>query len=188
LEPGVRANWYLSNTGLGSRAINTIITNGDNLFLGMDYYGVIISDDNGLSWTRVSTGIENQNVYSLNVKDSILYAGVNVDGVWARPLSEIITGISKGPITVPNYFSLEQNYPNPFNPSTKIRYSIAQPGLVTLKIYDVLGNEIERLVSEEKPVETYEINWNAANLPSGVYFYQLKAGEYTSAKKMILLK
>jgi len=85
-------------------------------------------------------------------------------------------------------FVLKQNYPNPFNPSTKIKYSIQEICFVTLKVYDVLGNDIATLVKEEKPDGTYEINWYAGNLPSGVYFYQLKAGEFVSMKKMILLK
>jgi hypothetical protein len=89
-------------------------------------------------------------------------------------------------------YSLDQNFPNPFNPETKIRYTIPQPALVQIKLFDILGNEIETLVKEEKPAGTYEINWNAASaavgLPSGVYFYQLKAGVYNAVKKMILLK
>jgi predicted secreted protein len=85
-------------------------------------------------------------------------------------------------------FSLHQNYPNPFNPGTKIKYSVPQSSEVIIKIFDVLGNEIETLVNEEKPVGTYEINWNAANLPSGVYFYRLQAGEFVETKKMVLLK
>jgi CubicO group peptidase (beta-lactamase class C family) len=85
-------------------------------------------------------------------------------------------------------FYLEQNYPNPFNPSTKIRYSIPQASNVTIKVFDILGNEIETLVNEEKPAGTYEINWYAENLPSGVYFYQLKAGTFVQTKKMLLLK
>jgi hypothetical protein len=88
----------------------------------------------------------------------------------------------------PLTYSLEQNYPNPFNPSTKIKYSVPQSSQVQIKIFDVLGNEIETLVNEEKRAGTYEINWNAINLPSGVYFYQLRAGEFVSTKKMILLK
>ena len=92
-------------------------------------------------------------------------------------------------IVTPNNFELFQNYPNPFNPSTKISYSIIQAGLVfTLKIYDVLGTEIETLVNEEKPTGTYELNWNAANLPSGIYFYRLQAGSFVQTRKMILLK
>ena len=92
-------------------------------------------------------------------------------------------------------FVLEQNYPNPFNPSTKIKYQIpaslnpSKGGtLVTLKVFDVLGNEIETLVSEEKQTGTYELTWNASNLPNGVYFYQLKAGSFVQTKKMILIK
>jgi photosystem II stability/assembly factor-like uncharacterized protein len=89
---------------------------------------------------------------------------------------------------IPTEFLLSQNYPNPFNPSTKIKYSVPQTSQVQIKVFDVLGNEIETLVNEEKSVGTYELTWNAASFPSGVYFYQLKAGDYISTKKMILLK
>jgi len=85
-------------------------------------------------------------------------------------------------------FLLEQNYPNPFNPNTVISYQLPVGGDVTLKVYDILGNEIATLVNEYKPVGRYEVEFNASALPSGVYFYQLKAGEFISTKKMILLK
>jgi len=91
-------------------------------------------------------------------------------------------------ITLPTEFALEQNYPNPFNPRTTFRYSIPQTSKVVIKIYDILGNEIATLMDEEKSVGTYELTWNAASLSSGIYFYQLKAGDYMSTKKMILLK
>jgi hypothetical protein len=89
---------------------------------------------------------------------------------------------------IPTAFKLLQNYPNPFNPSTTIRYNIPQLSFVTLKVYDVLGNEIETLVNEEKPIGNYEIEFNANNLSSGIYFYQIKADSYVETKKMILLK
>jgi hypothetical protein len=85
-------------------------------------------------------------------------------------------------------FNLYQNYPNPFNPSTSIKYSLPKQEHVTLKIYDVLGREIKILVDEEKPTGSYEEDWDAAKLSSGIYYYQLKAGEHISTKKMILLK
>jgi hypothetical protein len=91
-------------------------------------------------------------------------------------------------VGAPQEFSLEQNYPNPFNPSTKIQYSVPQTSQVQIKVFDVIGNEIETLVNEEKPLGTYEITWYAENLPSGVYFYQLKAREFIQTKKMILIK
>jgi len=85
-------------------------------------------------------------------------------------------------------YKLEQNYPNPLNPSTKIKYSIPKVSQVSLKIFNTLGREIETLVNEEKPVGNYEVNWNAENLPSGVYFYRLQAGDFVQTRKMILLK
>jgi S-formylglutathione hydrolase FrmB len=95
----------------------------------------------------------------------------------------------------PATFYLYQNYPNPFNPSTKIKYGVMSGEYVSLKVYDILGDEVAILVSEEKPAGTYEVIWNAAKLPSGVYFYQLKvypvaggAGSYTATKKLLLLK
>jgi hypothetical protein len=100
----------------------------------------------------------------------------------------------------PLVFSLEQNYPNPFNPNTTIRYTIPsvianevkQSQLVTLKVYDILGNEIAALVNEEQPAGKYEVEFSTSsgirNLTSGIYFYQLKAGEFMETKKMLLLK
>jgi len=90
-------------------------------------------------------------------------------------------------------FKLYQNYPNPFNPTTKIRYSIPSETtrrvvFTTLKVCDILGNEITTLVNEEKPAGSYEVEFNATSLPSGIYFYQLKAGSFINTKKMILLK
>jgi len=87
-----------------------------------------------------------------------------------------------------NSFSLSSNYPNPFNPSTRIKYAISSRQFVSLKVYDILGTEIENLVNEEKSAGSYEINWNAENLPSGVYFYRLQAGSFVQTRKMILLR
>ena len=89
---------------------------------------------------------------------------------------------------MPFQFSLKQNFPNPFNPNTKINYSIPYQSNVKIKIFDILGKEIETIVNEEKQSGTYELSWNAGNLPGGVYFYQLRAGSFTQTKKMILLK
>jgi hypothetical protein len=85
-------------------------------------------------------------------------------------------------------FSLSQNYPNPFNPSTSIQYAISNRQFVTLKVYDVLGKEVATLVNEEKPAGNYNIEFYGSNLASGIYYYQLRAGEFVEVKKMILLK
>jgi polygalacturonase len=111
-----------------------------------------------------------------------------------------VNGYVNGPTSVidnilPSKYSLSQNYPNPFNPSTKIKYTIPAAGtgythsmLTTLKVYDLLGNELAVLVNKEQLPESYEVEFNAAALSSGIYFYQLKSGNFISTKKMVLLK
>ena len=89
---------------------------------------------------------------------------------------------------VSNSFYLSQNYPNPFNPKTTIKYTIPKTGLVTLKIYDVLGKEIMTLVNETIAAGNYEVEFNGSNLSSGVYFYRIESGEFISIKKMILIR
>ncbi len=90
--------------------------------------------------------------------------------------------------TIPKEFYLYQNYPNPFNPVTTIRYYIPKAGLVNLKVYDLLGREIAILINEEKPAGRYEVEFNGAGLPSGVYFYTLQSGNFKETKKFILMK
>jgi hypothetical protein len=85
-------------------------------------------------------------------------------------------------------FTLYQNYPNPFNPSTKISWQVLAGCWQTLKIYDALGNEVTTLVDGYRQAGTYEVEWNTAGLPSGVYFYQLKTEGFVDTKKMIFMK
>jgi hypothetical protein len=89
---------------------------------------------------------------------------------------------------IPIEFSLEQNYPNPFNPSTKIKFSIPQGEYVSLRVFDILGNEIATLVNEKREPGTYEVTFDAANLTSGVYVYKLDAGDFVQTKKLVLMK
>lgn len=91
-------------------------------------------------------------------------------------------------VETPNEFLLSQNYPNPFNPTTTIKFSIPETGLVTLKIYDILGKEVAALVNEKKSAGNYSVNFNAGHLASGIYIYRLTSGHFTSSKKLILLK
>ena len=91
-------------------------------------------------------------------------------------------------ILAPYETMLYNNYPNPFNPSTNIRFSISDSRFTTLKVYDILGNEVATLVNEEKPAGSYEVNFNASMLASGIYYYRLTAGNFVEIKKMLLLK
>ncbi len=89
---------------------------------------------------------------------------------------------------LPTEFVLEQNYPNPFNPSTIIEYSVPSNVFVSLKVYDILGNEIVILVNEKKSAGNYEARFTASNLASGLYFYKIQAGSFSQVRKMMLIK
>ncbi len=104
-------------------------------------------------------------------------------------VDEIPTGNEPENVTsIPSAFTLSQNYPNPFNPSTKISYGIPVSDIVTLKIYDVLGKEVMTLVNQKQEAGTYQVEFNAAGLPSGMYVYRIKSGSFVETKRMMLLK
>lgn len=99
-----------------------------------------------------------------------------------------ITDVENPADQLPQNYTLDQNYPNPFNPTTSISYAIPQNSYVSLRIFDVLGNEVQTLVNETKSAGTYVVSFDAASVPSGVYYYTLQANNFTQTKKMILLK
>jgi hypothetical protein len=105
-----------------------------------------------------------------------------------EPFSITIVSAVEKEGTVPTEFNLSQNYPNPFNPSTTICFEIAGQASVTLSIYDLLGRQIETLVDQRLAPGSYSVQWNAANRTSGIYFYELRAGNTIQTKKMILAK
>lgn len=159
--------------------------------------GILKTTDGGNTWT-IDTGDLSGKLKALHIKDNYGWA-VGDNGLILRTTDVGTVWIEDEP-TQPTEFILEQNYPNPFNPSTEISYQLPVGSNVILKVYDILGNEIATLVDEYKPAGRYEVEFSiysdeGRNLPagrqglsSGIYFYQLKAGEYASVKKMILIK
>jgi len=111
---------------------------------------------------------------------------LSIPGLETKLTDEIVSVQSDG--ITPISFALKQNYPNPFNPSTKIEFRMADFGFVSLKIYDILGNEVTTLVNSEKSAGVYKVEWNATGIPSGVYFYQLKTDSFIETKQMVLMK
>ena len=146
--------------------------------------------------------------FSFSVNDSLdvyfaLVAGTNLSNLQANAdviieKHDLITSINskKDVITIPEQFSLSQNYPNPFNPSTNIRYFLPKSCFVTIKIYNLLGNEIETLQNQQQAAGEYQVNWNAKNLSSGLYFCRMQVKdlssssgvEFVQTKKIILQK
>lgn len=138
------------------------------------------------SWTDIESGksYTKKLFYKISAVDKNLHESELTDYVWRYgKLPKILTDQNKR-----FEYALFNNYPNPFNPTTKIVYSIKEEGLVILKVYDILGKEVSTLVNEYKPEGSYETEFNASSLPSGMYIYKLQAGEFSDIKKMILTK
>jgi hypothetical protein len=100
----------------------------------------------------------------------------------------MITAVQPLVHELPMAFTLKQNYPNPFNPATTISFDVPQKSFASLRVFDALGREVAVLTSEELPAGAYTRHWNASDMPSGIYFYRLQAGDFTATKKLVLLK
>jgi outer membrane protein assembly factor BamB len=156
------------------------------------YYYYAISSEGELLWKLPLDDYNVDNSGAIG-SDGTLYIGTHLSSTTIGQERTLIAVRDTGATLVNDdvtdlRYSLEQNYPNPFNPITKIKYNVPELNLVSLKVFDVLGNEIAILVNEEKPKGSYEVEFSDTNLASGIYIYRLTSGEYTSSKKLILLK
>jgi hypothetical protein len=166
------------------------MNNSNHVYIGTDI-GVFVSTDGGGNWQDFNDGLPDAvQGMDLNITytNNVIRVMTHGNGGYERKLlSQIPTGLEQAPI-VASSFKLEQNYPNPFNPSTTISWQLQVDAFVSLKVYDVLGNEVASLVNEEKPAGIYEVEFDASTLSSGTYFYRLEAGSFVQTRKMILLK
>jgi hypothetical protein len=159
---------------------STITSITGNLFVNSIAPGEIIIHPSQF-YVKVDTNFSGDFTFNFEItKDGWLY--------WEDTYPDIISSYVYNELDLPVNYSLYQNYPNPFNPSTTIKYGIPERSFVELRIYDILGKEVKLLVNEEQDAGYYELNFNASDLSSGVYFYQLKAGSVFKTKKMILMK
>jgi len=158
-----------------------------------------LSVDNGTSWSTITESTPNTGTYSWIVEsqdssDQCLIRITNVDDGNVLDVSDdvftidMITGVEELEEGIPSEFDLSQNYPNPFNPITLIKYQVPEASLVSIIIYDVIGREIATLINEVKQPGVYQVSFNGENLASGVYFYKMIAGDFSSVKKMNFLK
>jgi hypothetical protein len=181
-------SWTAVNSGLAFNDlyVPAFAVSGTNLFAGTYGGGVFLSTNNGASWTAVNSGLTTPYVSALAVLGKNLFAGT--DGVWERPLAEMLMSVKDFQTNLPTQFNLRQNYPNPFNPSTNISFDIPSKAFVSLKIFDALGREVAVLASEELPTGSYTLRWNAGNMSSGIFFCRLQAGRFIKTKRLLLLK
>jgi len=180
-------DWNSASSGLSDTYVHTIIISGQYTFAGTDIEGVFRSTNNGASWTAINAGLIKPSIWALEVSGSYLFAGSNGYGIYKRPLSELV-GVNELYRELPAQFNLCQNYPNPFNPVTEIEFHIPKSEFVSLKVFDITGKEIAKLVNENLTPGTYKINFNGDVYTSGVYFYTLNINGFSETRKMLLLK
>lgn len=172
-------------------SILSFVVYNKSLFSGNSRGDVYSSINGGLKWKIVYPSITKEAVYSLALNKSYMFA-VTPSGVWRLWYPEKNTTITDTDLNnnedAAAGFELKQNYPNPFNSSTKIKFTIPGNSRVTLKVYNILGKLVDEVVDQYMSSGTYQVEFSPGNLPSGIYFYSLITNEFSSTKKLILLK
>jgi len=171
--------WLVENgvlVGFGARDIGAAASSYTQFNCPIDYFGdAAVVPDTAYIWIAI---------YDTSENDPVVGAVALVDDLSFGPPSSVQEISSQ----IPENFGLSQNYPNPFNPSTKINFSVTEQSYVELIVYDILGKEISKLVSANYPAGEYSVDFNAENLPGGVYIAKLSTGKFSKAIKMTLLK
>lgn len=184
-----RTNYDLINL-LPVNRLNTVFF-VDSLtgYTGGTSGSIFKTTDGGFNWTRINSGITNEITKIHFISESTGFI-IGTNGLIMKiedgSGSPSFTELDENPII--SNFELYQNYPNPFNPSTTIRYQIPESGIVTIKVYDLLGKEVSTLVNDYKAAGTHDVIFNAEELSSGIYFYSLQSGNFMKTKSMTVLK
>lgn len=160
------------------------------------YSGLRVQYKYGANWGLPTNTGGNDNESSVGTDHFINFTpnlvSARVANIWGQmgdhELLDVVVGVEDGLSTVPDAYSLGQNYPNPFNPSTQINFALPSSGYVTLKVYNLIGQEVATLINGYMEAGSHYVNFNASGLTSGIYFYSINAGNFTSTKKMILMK
>ncbi|MBN1997898.1 T9SS type A sorting domain-containing protein [candidate division KSB1 bacterium] len=175
---------------------DTTIDKGSQLFLSVSVGGMA----NEYQWQKDDIDIPgaNSNLYTIEQAEEtdqgsyickITNTIAEALTLYSRPIFVTVNGevdIAKSRESIPHVFKLFPNYPNPFNPKTTIKYSLPEPGFVTIKIYNLAGQEMDILVNKYQKEGVFQINWFTKNIPSGIYFCKLQAGHFSDIKKLIL--
>jgi len=150
--------------------------------------GLLFSSDRGTTWLNINQGLPYNAQIIWNQIDSYGYLYAAADGLGLYKSNSIVVDVNERKISSASTFELFQNFPNPFNSNTNIKYEILQASRVVVKVYDLMGNEVVTLINRYQEAGSYDLMFQADDLASGIYFYQLQASEFIATKKLILLK
>jgi hypothetical protein len=192
-SPNEGETWSPASAGIENQAVYALLAKDSLLIAGTASSGVFVSTDSGLTWNSANQGLGTLAVATLASDDLYLYAGTLGGGVYRRSLSDVTTGVELVSTEVPQAFRLEQNYPNPFNPSTQIAFALPVSGKVTIKVYDILGQEVRTLVNDYRDAGYKSVVWDGKNesglfVSSGTYLYRMVAERFMKSGKMQLAK
>jgi photosystem II stability/assembly factor-like uncharacterized protein len=181
--------WTRSNSGLPGLFVTYLASNSvGHIFAGIFPGGIYRSTNNGISWHQLNSNV----IDTLRSVNSIAftstgYVWISVSGRIYRSISPLVS-VSRPTSDLPTSFWLGQNYPNPFNPYTIVEFALPSPSSVSLKIFNILGQEVATVLEDHLEPGIYKVQWNAQPFASGIYFYRLTAGLYSETKKLILQK
>jgi hypothetical protein len=195
---GEKVILFSSDKGLNWNYVDHGVKNIDSTFYAVSFYNDKLGYIGCYDGTILKT-IDGGKTWSADLKFKDIYRFYSVafnengQGFLGTSTGVILSdkqfvGVNEEKASLPKAFSLEQNYPNPFNPSTSIKFSLTNDQFVSLKVFDLMGREVRSLVSRFYKAGTYTINFDAKDLSSGIYYYQLKAGSNMQTRKMTLLK
>jgi len=148
--------------------------------------GIYVTTNTGSSWTKV--GVDSTVILGLVSYGDTTFALTQDRGLFAMKSTGVLSDAQDEITQIPVNVSLLQNFPNPFNPRTTIRYQVPSTVRVSLRVYNLLGQEVAKLVDEEKTGGEHEVSLDASRLSSGIYFYRIVAGSFTQTRKLVLLK
>jgi hypothetical protein len=174
------------STPIGQAFIYSVTTDASsNVYAASWANGVFGSSDGGATWSNLGLIYQRPGSVYSTPTSSVVWAGTESGMLYSldAPMSVQVKGSE-----LPTEFSLSQNYPNPFNPSTVIRFTIPSENLVTLRVFNITGELVATLLNGPMTPGQYEVNFDASNLGTGVYFYRLDAGSFSTTKKMMLVK
>ena len=180
-------NWTAITNPYATSSISGIVGAGTTWWVAQQGTGISKSTNDGANWTTDYTAPSGSFYHVTKSRAGATIWGVRSNGAISR-YGATISGITPISTETPVDYALSQNYPNPFNPTTKINFAIAKAGMVTLKVYNVLGKEVATLVNQNLNAGNYNYDFNASSLSSGIYFYKLDVNGFTQVKKMTLIK
>jgi len=181
-------SWLLQTSGT-TRDLSGVYFLDSQTGFAVGAAGTILRTTNsGAQWITASSGTTNW-LEKVFFSDAMNGTIVGSTGTILRTTNGGVVWVAEEPPTaLPRELTLSQNYPNPFNPTTEIRYSIVKQAFVSLKVFDLLGKEVATLVNEVKQPGTYEVQWEAAGVASGIYFYRIITADFIATKKMVVVK